>query len=306
MPLDPQFRSVLDQLAATGMTPLVRGTAQQTRAHYRSLAMARRGGDYVPEQVRGVTDRTIDGPHGPLPLRIYGPLSERGRVITYVHGGGWVVGDLDTHDPVCRRVANALGATVVSVDYRLAPEHHYPAPLDDIMAALAWTSDTFSGCPHVVAGDSAGASLAAGAAIRARAEGGPDLAAQLLIYPATDPTMGSQSFRENGDGYFLTGKDMRWFYDQYAPVKLRSEPALDLLGTAVPHGLPPAVVATAESDPLRDEGDGYANRLRSAGVRVEHIPGPGLIHGYFAFLGVVSAADQRSREVLRSLDTLLP
>jgi len=117
---------------------------------------------------------------------------------------------------------------------------------------------------------------------------------------------GSLSFRENGDGCFLTGNDMRWFYGQYAPLELRSEPALDLLGTAVLHGLPPAVVATAEFDPLRDEGDAYANRLRSAGVRVEHIPGPGLIHGYFAFLGVVSAADQRSREVLRSLDTLLP
>ncbi len=306
MPLDPQFRAVLDRLAATGMTPLVRGTAQQTRAHYRSLAMARRGGDYEPERVRAVLDRTIDGPGGPLPLRVYTPLSDGGRVITYLHGGGWVVGDLDTHDPVCRRVANAVGATVVSVDYRLAPEHPYPAPLDDAMAALAWTSDTFAGYPHVVAGDSAGASLAAGAAVRARDEGGPALAAQLLLYPVTDPTMSRPSIRENGEGYFLTGSDLRWFLDQYAPAERRSEPTLDLLGAAVPDGLPPTVIATAEFDPLRDEGDAYANRLRSAGVHVEHIPGPGLIHGYFAFLGVVAAADQRSHEALRALDTLLP
>jgi acetyl esterase len=118
--------------------------------------------------------------------------------------------------------------------------------------------------------------------------------------------MSRPSIRENGEGYFLTGSDLRWFLDQYAPAERRSEPTLDLLGAAVLDGLPPTVIATAEFDPLRDEGDAYANRLRSAGVHVEHIPGPGLIHGYFAFLGVVAAADQRSHEALRALDTLLP
>jgi acetyl esterase len=306
-PLDPQFRAVLDRLEATGAVPLVRATAQETRSHYRSLAMARRGGDYQPEPVAGIEDRAVDGPADPLPVRVYRPLEDRGRIVTYLHGGGWVVGDLDTHDPVCRRVANAVGATVVAVDYRLAPEHPHPAPLDDASAALAWTASTFPGRPHVVAGDSAGASLAAGAALRARDAGGPALAAQLLVYPCTDPGMGMASVRENGEGYFLTRTDMAWFYDQYVPAPAqRADPTVDLLHAADLTGLPPAVVVTAEFDPLRDEGDAYAERLRAAGVPVRHLPGPGLIHGYFAFLGVVDGADARSREALAALDDLLP
>ena len=306
MPLDPQFRAVIDQLTATGALPLIRGSAQETRSHYRSLAMARRGNGYHPEPVTDVEDRTVDGPAGPVPVRLYSPLEDRGRVVTYLHGGGWVLGDLDTHDPVCRRVANAVGATVVAVDYRLAPEHPHPAPLDDAMAALAWTAVTFPRRPHAVAGDSAGAALAAAAALRAREEGGPSLAAQLLVYPCTDPSMAMPSIRENGEGYFLTRADMAWFYDQYVPEPTRREdPSVALLDVPDLSGLPPAVVATAEFDPLRDEGDAYAGRLRSAGVAVRHVPGPGLIHGYFAFLGVVAEADARSREVLDALDDLL-
>lgn len=306
MPLDPQFRTVIDQLAAGGALPLVRGTGQETRSHYRSLAMARRGAGYSPEPVAEVEDHLVDSPPGPVPVRVYTPVVDRGRVVTYLHGGGWVVGDLDTHDPVCRRLANSVGATVVAVDYRLAPEHPHPAPLDDAMAALAWTADRYPGRPHAVAGDSAGASLAAGAALRARDEDGPTLAAQLLVYPATDPGMGMPSIRANGDGFFLTEADMAWFYDQYLPAPAgRADPVVDLLRAPELAGLPPAVVATAEFDPLRDEGDAYAERLRSAGVTVRHVPGPGLIHGYFAFLGVVTEADARSREVLGALDDLL-
>jgi acetyl esterase len=306
MPLDPQFRAVIDQLAATGAVPLIRATAEETRTHYRSLAMARRGADYRPEPVGDVSDRLIDGPAGPVPVRQYTPVEDRGRVITYFHGGGWVVGDLDTHDPVCRRVANAVGATVVAVDYRLAPEHPHPAPLDDAVAAVAWTAERYPGRPLVVGGDSAGASLAAGAALRARDENGPALAAQLLVYPATDPRMEMPSIRENGEDYFLTRADMAWYYDQYLPdAAQRADPVVDLLHAPDLAGLPPAVVATAEFDPLRDEGDAYAERLRAAGVTVRHLPGPGLIHGYFAFLGVVAAADKRSRDVLDALDDLL-
>lgn len=306
MPLDPQFRTVIDQLAAGGALPLVRGTGQETRSHYRSLAMARRGAGYSPEPVEKVADHLVDGPSEPVQVRVYTPVVDRGRVVTYLHGGGWVVGDLDTHDPVCRRLANSVGATVVAVDYRLAPEHPHPAPLDDTMAALAWTADRYPGRPHVVAGDSAGASLAAGAALRARDENGPELAAQLLVYPATDPRMGMPSIRENGEGFFLTEGDMAWFYDQYLPTPAgRADPVVDLLRAPELAGLPPAVVATAEFDPLRDEGDAYAERLRAAGVTVRHVPGPGLIHGYFAFLGVVTGADERSEDVLGALDDLL-
>lgn len=267
--------------------------------------MSRRGPGYQPEAVRSVEDRTVDGPDGPVPVRVYEPEVRRDRVLTYLHGGGWVVGDLDTHDPVCRRLTNALGATVVAVDYRLAPEHPYPAPLDDTMAALRWTSFAFPGRRHIVAGDSAGASLAAGAALRARSAG-PALAAQLLVYPATDPAMRQRSIENNGEGYFLTRSDMIWFYDHYLPEQAwRRDQFVDLLNTPDLTGLPPAVVATAEFDPLRDEGDAYADRLRDAGVEVRHVPGPGLVHGYFAFLGLVDEAERRVAASCAALEELL-
>lgn len=306
MALDSQFAAVLAQLRSTGALPLVRGSVHDTRRHYRSLTSARRGAGYTPEPVAGVEDRVIDGPGGPLPIRVYTPAPDRGRALTYLHGGGWVVGDLDSHDPVCRRVASTLGAVVVSVDYRLAPEHPHPAALDDTTAGLRWTAETFTGRPLVVAGDSAGASLAAGAALRARDSGGPSLAAQLLLYPATDPSMSSPSVRDNADGYFLTAADMRWFYQRYLPdAARRGDPVVDLLHAPDLTGLPPTVLATAEFDPLRDEGDGYARRLAEAGVPVRHIPGPGLVRGYFAFLGVVDEADRAGLSVLGALDQLL-
>jgi acetyl esterase len=306
MPLDAEFRSLLDRLESAGaLTPFSEGSAPEARARYRALALVRRGPGYVPDAVAGVEDREISSAAGPVPVRVYAPSEDRNRAITYFHGGGWVVGDLDTHDPVCRRVANALGATLVSVDYRLAPEHPYPAALDDAIAAVAWTAATFADRPHVVAGDSAGAALAAGAALRARDAGRPQLDAQLLLYPPTDPAMSMPSVHENGDGYFLTSTDMAWFLDQYLPdPEHRAEADVDLLRADL-SGLPPAVVATAEFDPLRDEGDAFAERLRAAGGTVRHIPGPGLIHGYFVFTGAIAAADRRSGEVFAALDALL-
>ncbi len=300
--LDAQFRTVLDTLAESGAVPLVRGTALDTRAHYRRLAMARRGPGFVPEPVAEVRDETIDGPGGPVPVRIYTPSDDRGRAVTYLHGGGWVLGDLDSHDPVCRRVANAVGAVVVAVDYRLAPEHPHPAPLDDATAALAWTASAYPGRALGIAGDSAGASLAAGVALRAR-DGGPPLAAQLLMYPATDVTMSQPSIAANGEGYFLTETDMTWFWRQYTPEGT-TDPQIDLLRADVT-GVAPAVVATAEFDPLRDEGDAYAARLAEAGVTTRHLPGPGLIHGFMGFLGVVDAADARALDALSAFAGLL-
>jgi acetyl esterase len=300
--LDPQFRTVLDTLTAAGAVPLVRGSAPESRDHYRELSLSRRGPGFVPEQVAAVRDATVDGPRGPIPVRIYTPSQDRGRAVTYLHGGGWVLGDLDTHDPVCRRVANAVGAVVVAVDYRLAPEHPHPGPLDDATAALSWTAAEFAGRPLGVAGDSAGGGLAAGAALRAR-DAGVLLAAQLLWYPTIDPALRSASVTENGEGYFLTAKDMQWFLEQYVPGGT-ADPHVDLLAADVT-GVAPAVVATAEFDPLRDEGDAYATRLSAAGVEVRHVPGPGLIHGYAAFLGAVAAADTRAAEVLAAFDALL-
>jgi acetyl esterase len=294
---------ILDTLENSGLVPLVRGDAEQTRAHYRTLSLSRRGPGFVPEEVASVAD--LRSPGG-VPVRVFEPASPGGFTLIYLHGGGWVVGDVETHDPLCRRVANRTGARVVSVDYRLAPEHPFPAGLDDAEDVLRWLRSQEPGRPVGVAGDSAGASLAAGLAIRARDQRIP-LAAQLLLYPATDPAMTSASITENGEGYFLTRHDMAWFYQQYLPVGTvgADGAARADLTRADVAGVAPAIVATAEFDPLRDEGAAYAARLRDAGVPAEYVPGPGLIHGFAAFLGVVDAAEASLEKILASLGRLM-
>jgi acetyl esterase/lipase len=300
MPLDPQFRTALDTFAAQGLVPLVRGDVATTRAHYERLAQSRRGADYLPEQVALVADRRSPGG---VPVRVYEPRHPRGGTLIYLHGGGWVLGDVETHDPLCRRVANATGARVVSVDYRLAPEHPFPAGLDDAEDVLHWLRTADPDRPLGVAGDSAGASLTAGLALRARDQRVP-LAAQMLLYPATDPAMTSASIAENGEGYFLTRSDMAWFYRQYLPAGPASAPAADLAHADVA-GVAPAIVATAEFDPLRDEGSAYAERLTTSGVPTQYVPGPGLVHGFASFLGVVDAADAAVTVILDRLSQLL-
>jgi acetyl esterase len=300
MPLDPQFRAVLDTLETKGLLPLVQGDAETTRARYQRLALSRRGPQYVPEQVASVTDGHSPGG---VPVRIYEPVHPRGRTLIYLHGGGWVVGNVETHDPLGRRVANATGARVVSVDYRLAPEHPFPAGLDDAEEVLHWLQAADPDRPLGVAGDSAGASLSAGLALRARDKQVP-LAAQLLLYPAIDPGMTSPSIAENGEGYFLTGPDMSWFYQQYLPAGSAGAPEVDLLHADVA-GVAPAIVATAEFDPLRDEGSAYAEYLGSAGVPTTYVRGPGLIHGFAGFIGVVDAADATVAAILDRLSQLL-
>jgi acetyl esterase len=300
MPLDPQFRAILDTLDSAGLLPLVRGDATQTRAHYRRLALSRRGPQFVPEQVTSVAD--LRSPGG-VPARVFEPLRPGGGTLIYLHGGGWVVGDVETHDPLCRRVANVTGARVVSVDYRLAPEYPFPAALDDAEEVLRWLRAGEPDRTVGVAGDSAGASLAAGLAIRARDRQIP-LAAQLLLYPATDPAMTSASIAGNGEGYFLTRHDMTWFYRQYLPDGAASAAEADLAHADVA-GVAPAIVATAEFDPLRDEGVAYAAGLKETGVSAEHVPGPGLIHGFAGFLGVVDAADATVAAILDRLSQLL-
>ncbi len=300
MPLDPQFRAILDTLGSSGLLPLTRGDAAQTRAHYLTLSLSRRGPGFVPEQVASVAD--LRSPGG-VPVRVFEPAAPGGFTLIYLHGGGWVVGNVETHDPLCRRVANETGARVVSVDYRLAPEYPFPAALDDTEEVLHWLLTQDPGRPVGVAGDSAGASLAAGLAIRARDQQLP-LAAQLLLYPATDPAMTSASIAGNSDGYFLTRHDMEWFYQQYLPDGATSAGEADLTRADLT-GVAPAIVATAEFDPLRDEGAAYAARLKDAGVPVEYVPGPGLIHGFAGFLGVVDAAEANLGTILASLGRLM-
>ncbi|MEJ8280124.1 alpha/beta hydrolase [Pseudonocardia spirodelae] len=310
MPLDPAFRTLLDTLTAAGSLPLVRdGDPVASRAHYRSLALARRGREFVPEAVARVEDDAVAGPGGPVGLRTYVPGADRGdAVVVYLHGGGWVLGDLETHDPVCRRVANATGAVVVAVDYRLAPEHPHPAPLDDAWAALLAVAGRHPGRVVGVAGDSAGAGLAAGLALRARDRGGPPLGAQLLFYPPLTPEPATPSHRDNGEGYFLTAADMSWFWAQLLSGPAPADAEVAPLGADPPadlSGLAPAVVATAEFDPLRDEGRDWAAALERCGVEVVAVDGPGLIHGYVAFLGAVPAAERAAGRALDAFARLL-
>jgi acetyl esterase len=304
--LDAELATVIERLEAGGWLPLGFDPATEARERYRALSMARRGPDYVPEAVQTVSDETLDGPGGPLAIRVYEPEGAAAAVLVWLHGGGWVFGDLDTTDPLCRRLARGAGCIVASVDYRLAPEHPHPAALDDAMAALRWAAERWPEHALAVGGDSAGGGLAAGAALRARDEGGPDLAAQLLVYPGLDPAMGEPSTTENAVGYFLTARDMRWFYAQYLPGAGDAEhPHVNLLAAPDLRGLPPAVLANAQFDPLRDESVAYAQRLHDAGVPVTMLEGPGLIHGYFALTDLSAAARERVEDVHRALAQVL-
>lgn len=268
-----------------------------------------------PEPVGSVEDRTVPGPAGPVPVRVYRPDAPGpAPILVWYHGGGWVIGDLDTTDSSARSFCAQAGAVVVSVDYRLAPEHPFPAGPDDAWAALRWVAehaDEVGGDPArlAVGGDSAGGNLAALVALRARDEGGPSLCHQLLVYPGTDLTMGHPSIEENGEGYFLSKASMEWFTDHYLgadhehgdPTSGEVSPlfARDLAGVA------PAQVLTAEFDPLRDEGAAYAARLAEAGVPVELVEHPGLVHGFLGFVELspdartaTEAAAARLREAL--------
>jgi acetyl esterase len=237
--------------------------------------------------------------------RVYNAESDERRVITYLHGGGWVLGDVDTHDWVCRILAASLGAAVVSADYRRAPEFPYPIPLRDAVAAAHWTARSFPGRDHVIAGDSAGASLALGVALDARDTGDVEFAAQLLLYPPVDPSLRIASASEHAKGYLMTADDMAWHYELYVPdPRQRSEPAVDLLNANL-RDLPPTVLATAEFDPLHDEGEELAEKLRASGVSMCHVPGPGLVHGYFLMQDIVPAAAACARRVLQEVDAVL-
>ncbi len=243
-----------------------------------------------------VEDRTIPGPHAPLPIRIYTPEGDGPfPMLVFFHGGGFFIGSIDTHDPVCRELAARSGWLVVSVEYRLAPEHPFPAAADDCFSALQWCAAeaaSISGDPSRVAvgGDSAGGNLAAVSALRARDEGGPELLLQVLIYPVTDAGCATDSMTRNGEGYFLTSSGMQMSWSLYTPdVATRDHPyASPLRGDLA--GVAPALVITAEFDPLVDEGEAYTKRLADAGVAVEVTRYDGMIHGFVQMLAVTPRA----------------
>ena len=290
MPLDRDIAGLLQLMAAAGYPPLAEGTVAQARQGLRTLMVDFRNPATLPP-VGSVEPATVgDG----TPARIYRPQSPGPHpTVVYFHGGGFVIGDLDTHEGVCRLLCRDVEAVVLSVDYRLAPEHLFPAAADDAYAATLWAIEHVAELGGdrdrvAVGGDSAGGNLAAVTAQQATAAG-HRLAAQLLIYPVVDMLGDYDSRTENAEGYFLTLADMHWFGEQYtglkagdpAAVELDQDPRLSPLRAPSLGGLPPAVVATAEFDPLRDEGDVYAEKLAAAGVRVEHRQFPSLIHGFY-------------------------
>ena len=260
----------------------------EARARFEALAEARR--QMATEPVDQVRDLLIPGPGGDIPIRVYSPKAQKPlRALIYFHGGGWVLGDLESHDHVCRALANSVPCVVISVDYRLAPEHKFPAAVDDSYAATQWIGNHayqlgVDRSRIAVGGDSAGGNLAAVVSQIARDRGDPHIIHQLLIYPATDMRMGMPSIDENADGPLLTKAAMHWFVNHYLNGERdRIDPlASPLLATNL-RGLPPAFIITAECDPIRDEGEAYGRRLKDAGVPVDVERYEGMPHGFFSF-----------------------
>jgi acetyl esterase len=300
--LHPQTRALLDLIEQRGVPP----THTLSPADARTLYRERRSFTQpAPPEVASVRNLQADGPHGAIPLRLYRPLgaaaTETLPVLVYFHGGGWVIGDLDTHDTLCRELANGAGCAVVAVDYRLAPEHRFPTAVDDCLAATRWVR-THAGELHLdatrlaVGGDSAGGNLAAVVSITARDAGDLTIAYQLLIYPATDQHRTAPSHTSNGQGYLLTTDTMNYFTGHYItdPAQYRDWRASPLLRDDL-QKLPPALVLTAGYDPLRDEGAAYAERLTAAGNRATYVCFERQIHGFITMGKLLDEANSAVR-----------
>jgi len=287
MPLDPAAEFMITFLTDAGLTFTPGASPQERREAMRSV-MAGVAAEPLP--VGAVRDDTVPGPAGPIAVRAYEPtVAAPDAVLLWFHGGGWVTGDLDTHDQLCRQLCNDTGVTVVSVDYRLAPEAKFPAAADDCLAAYEWALGRFGAV--IVGGDSAGGNLAAVVALDARDRGLRAPAAQVLVYPVTDYEFESPAMVDNARGYFLEAEGMRWFYECYAgDASDAADPRFSPLRAADHTGLPTAVVVTAEYDPLRDQGAAYADALRAADVPVEYLCAEGIIHGYFGMHALMPTA----------------
>jgi acetyl esterase len=302
MALHPQAQAFLEQVQASGQPRLYELSAVEVRLAVEPIAELIGDGPAVED----VRDLSIPVRDAEIPARRYQPAGAHGTIV-WLHGGGWVMNGLAAVDAMCRILATTAGATVVSVDYRVAPEHPFPVPLDDCFDALRWIAELDGSSPLVVGGDSAGGNMAAVCALRARDAGGPQLAAQVLVYPATDTDMTTASYAEHGSNELLMlgTKEMAWFFDQYVPnARDREDPEVSPLRAQDLSGLPPAIVVVAEYDPLRDDGLRYAERLSASGVDVTLLSYDDMPHVFFSFVNLFEAGNEavtRVGEKLRAL-----
>lgn len=301
MPLHPQADAMLKQMEADGVPDTSEMSVPQARMFQESTFAA-----LVPNPapMAEVRDFTVPGPAGRLPVRLYRPESSgTPPLIVYYHGGGWVIGSIESHDATCRALASASGCAVASVEYRLAPESSFPAAPEDCYAATKWLVENASelgvdGERVAVAGDSSGGNLAAVVSLMARDRGGPKISYQVLICPALDAAGTYPSREENGEGYFLTTRALRWFYDHYIHDESDTKNWMASPLLADDHsGLPPAIILTAEFDPLLDEGEAYADKLREAGIEVKVSRYDGMIHGFTTMIGALDDARKSIEEI---------
>lgn len=292
MPLDPQARLWLDAAAADGFRPYQEIGVEEARRFIDGNAVDLFGRLEHVAVIEGVDA-------GGVPARAYRPAGGEDRALVWLHGGGWVIGSLASHDPLCRTLAARSGCTVLAVDYRLAPEHPHPAAVEDAWAATAWAAE---GLDRVaVGGDSAGGHLAAVVALRARDRSLP-LRLQALVVPVTDCSFDTDSYAANGSGYGLERATMEWFWKLYLPdLRGANDPEVSPLRAPDLVGVAPALVLTAEYDPLRDEGEAYAARLRDAGVPVEHTGYDGMVHGFLRMPALLDRAADAIDQVARAV-----
>jgi len=308
MSLDPQAQEVINLVIKSGRPAYNTLSPKDARQLFRETRPA---ATPTPPEIGAVRNLVAEGPGGPIPLRVYRPAGVAASAalpgLMYFHGGGWVIGDLDTHDVLCRQLTAWAGITVVNVDYRLAPEHKFPAAADDAWAATRWAVARASelgldASRLAVGGDSAGGNLAAVVALQARDAGAPDIKLQVLVYPVTDVAAESRSYQDFSEGYMLTRESMRWFTAHYlAASGQATDWRVSPLRAASHAGLPPALVVTAGFDPLRDEGAAYAAKLQQAGVLVDYVCYGGMVHG---FAGMGKLIETGNRAVAHTAATL--
>ena len=284
--LSPKARVIVDQIAALPQLPTL--TPVEARGRPYPLEAA-------PEAVGSVTARAIPGPAGPMAVRIYRPKDALRAALVYFHGGGWVVGSLESADASCRALTNRSRCVLISIDYRLAPENKFPAAVDDAYAATKWVADNaaelrIDPARIAVGGASAGGNLAAAVALVARDRGGPKIAFQLLTVPVTELSASAPSYQEFAEGYGLSRADMEWYGRHYVQTEADAADPRASVVRADLHDLPPAFVITAECDPLRDDGEAYAEKLRKLGIAARYKRYPGMFHGFMSFPGVLPEA----------------